>query len=150
MLTLTFTPLYYPSSMHVTTCLWVSQRQEEVEDGDAVSDGRRRFGDRFPFALALWLGVPLLCVVAYATLQRGPIRALDCWIADDFFVDVGEPGMTLGDFRAEVKNDTRNCISVQVVNGPTSDDSIVVLPSPSKWMFYRGDYTLEISTTPPE
>ena len=92
------------------------------------------------------VGLPLLSVLAYVTLQRGPIRAFDCWFADDIDLYVEDAGMTLGDFRAAVKDYTRNCITVEVVSGPTDDDAIV--PEAGSWIFYRGDYTLEVSTVP--
>jgi len=114
--------------------------------GDVRSELRRRWLGRFPVALVLAVGVATLSIVAYVTLQRGPIRVLDCFIADDFFVDVEEPGTTLGAFRASVRHDTRNCVAVRVVSGPTDDDAIVTSPTETKWMFYRGDYTIEVQT----
>lgn len=101
---------------------------------------------RIPVIPVLTVGAVLLSIVAYTTLQRGPIHALDCVITDDFFVDVERPQMTLGEFRASVKQDTRNCVTVRVVSGPDDDDAIVTSPTDTKWIFYRGDYTLEVQT----
>lgn len=103
---------------------------------------------RIPGAATVLLGLAVLSVCSYAAVQRGPLRAIDCFLADDFFVDVDEPVLTLDKLRSEAKKDTRNCVTVRVTSGPSDGDAIVSLSRPSKWIFYRGDYTLEVTTVP--
>ncbi len=97
----------------------------------------------FLFCLLALIG----SVISYRTIQRGPLHALDCWVTDDFAVNHVTEAMTLGDFRESVRDETRNCARLRVVDGPTEADAIVVSPV-GRRVLYRGQYTIDVRTIP--